>query len=293
MKVAVGFFDGVHLGHRSILAGADAAFTFLNHPLAVLSPGGAPGLLMSAEERIAAIAAALRPGERKVVALPFTEEMRRLPPKDFIAFLKERFPGMDAVRCGSNWRFGVNGAGNVEFARSLGLVVEEAPFVMYAGAAVSSTRIRRALADGDIDGASAMLGRRWSMAGEVFAGKGEGAKLGFPTINLRPLEATVPLRSGVYAVDTELGMGIANWGTAPTMGDAAWKTRTLEVHLKDWREGTLPPRRMTVAFCAFVRGEVAFPSKEALVAQIASDIRSLSVDRPRNLWYNTHTAKGK
>ena len=368
MKLAVGFFDGVHLGHRRILGGADAALTFRNHPSTILSPGSVPPLLMSLQERLAAIAAALRPdsadsmkiGEldnriilnsqfsilnsetqgltpqgfrtrtieeqdnsrilnsqfsilnSKVRALEFTEEMKGLTPQGFIDFLKREYPGLEAIRCGANWRFGAKGAGNAEFARKCGLVVEEVPFVMHRGEAVSSTRIRRALADGDVVDAAAMLGRPWRLFGEVFAGKGEGRKLGFPTLNLRPLQGSdpmrgvqgsdsmrgvqgsdpmrggmqgsdpmlaggqgsVPLRRGVYDVETELGPGVANWGQAPTMGDEAWKECVLEVHLLDKVGLFEPPKMLAVDFIRFIRPERRFESTAELARQIAMDLEN-------------------
>ena len=154
MKLAVGFFDGVHRGHRRILGGADAALTFRNHPSTILSPGSVPPLLMSLPERLEAIASALRPDSQgsdpRVRALEFTEEIKGLTPQGFIDFLKREYSGLEVIRCGPNWRFGAKGAGNAEFARRCGLAVEEVPFVMHNGEAVSSTRIRRALGEGDV-----------------------------------------------------------------------------------------------------------------------------------------------
>ena len=297
MKLAVGFFDGVHLGHRRILGGADAALTFRNHPSTILSPGSVPPLLMSLPERLTAIAAALRPdsadfrtmGEQdnrrslnsKVRALEFTEEMKGLSPQGFIDFLKREYPGLEAIRCGANWRFGAKGAGNAEFARRCGLAVEEVPYVMYRGEAVSSTRIRRALAEGDVADAAAMLGRPWRLSGEVFAGKGKGRKIGFPTLNMRPLQrsdpmqtlGSVPLRRGVYAVETGLGPGVANWGRAPTMGDEAWEECVLEVHLLDKEGAFEPPKVLAVDFLRFIRPERRFSSVEELTRQMASDLK--------------------
>ena len=211
--------------------------------------------------------------QTRVVALPFTQEMKGLTPQEFITFMKREFPGLEAIRCGHNWRFGARGAGNANFARNMGLTVEEVPFVMHGGEAVSSTRIRNALSEGDLENAAAMLGRKWSMTGVVFSGKGEGRKMGFPTINIRPIEGSVPLRTGVYSVETELGLGMANWGKAPTMGKDAWTDRVLEVHLKEWCENMPPPEKLSVTFLKFIRGEMTFPTKEALAAQIAADCK--------------------
>ena len=296
MNLAVGFFDGVHLGHRRILGGADAALTFRNHPSTILSPGSVPPLLMSLSERLEAIASALRSDSQgsdpRVSALEFTEETKGLTPQGFIDFLKREYPGLEVIRCGPNWRFGAKGAGNAEFARRCGLMVEEVPFVMHNGEAVSSTRIRRALGEGDVADAAAMLGRPWRLSGEVFAGKGEGRKIGFPTLNVRPLQGSdpmqaqgsdpmqrmvqgsVPLRRGVYAVETELGPGVANWGQAPTMGDEAWKECVLEVHLLGKDGAFEPPKMLAVEFLRFIRPERRFSSTGELARQIAIDLEN-------------------
>ena len=295
MKLAVGFFDGVHLGHRRILGGADAALTFRNHPSTILSPGSVPPLLMSLPERLEAIASALRPDSQgsdpRVRALEFTEEIKGLTPQGFIDFLKREYSGLEVIRCGPNWRFGAKGAGNAEFARGCGLMVEEVPFVMHNGEAVSSTRIRRALGEGDVADAAAMLGRPWRLSGEVFAGKGEGRKIGFPTLNVRLLQGSdptqaqgsdpmqggqgsVPLRRGVYAVETELGPGVANWGQAPTMGDEAWKECVLEVHLLGKDGPFEPPKMLAVEFLRFIRPERRFSSTAELARQIAMDLEN-------------------
>ena len=135
MNLAVGFFDGVHLGHRRILAQADAALTFLNHPATVFAPDRVPPLLMPTDVRLAAIAEALgteratlagraaRPSEQ-VRALPFTPELAALPPDDFAARLRADYPGLDTVFCGPNWTYGANGAGTADTLRAAGFRVE-------------------------------------------------------------------------------------------------------------------------------------------------------------------------
>ena len=294
MKLAVGFFDGVHLGHRRILSGADAALTFSNHPSTILAPEKTPPLLMPLNERLAAISAALPPKgltsqpqwgqspfnnkgpDPRVVALEFTEAMKGLSPLKFIDFLKREYADLEAIRCGPNWRFGEKGSGNAEFARAMGLQVEEVPFVMHDGEAVSSTRIRNALAAGNVRDAALMLGRDWSLSGRIFAGKGEGRKMGFPTLNVKPFEGSVPLRRGVYVVNTQWGRAVANWGLSPTMGKAAWKECVLEVHILG---NVLPfevPSEMTVSFLRFLREERTFADSMELVRQIADDCGAAS-----------------
>ena len=182
-SLAVGFFDGVHLGHQAILRGADAALTFRNHPLTVLAPEKAPRLIMSCEERVAAIRAC---GVRDVTVVEFTRELAEMPAEEFAArYLTSsvsRLPS--SVRCGANWRFGKGGEGDAGFLRKLGLEVEVAPYAEFKGEPISSSRIRGCLENGEIEDANAMLGRRFQVSGFRFQGKGLGGKIGYPTINL-------------------------------------------------------------------------------------------------------------
>lgn len=272
MNLAVGFFDGVHLGHRRILADADAAFTFRNHPATVFAPAKAPALVMSAEARRAAIAAALRsPDSGNVRMVDFTREFAALPPSDFAALLMREYPGLETVYCGPDWTFGAGGAGNADFLRRRGFAVETIDLVECGGAPVSSTRIRAAIAAGDLAAATACMGRPWRIEGEVVAGKGLGRELGFPTLNLKVPEGLVRPPCGVYAVDTELGRAVANWGLSPTMGADAWHAPMLEVHLLDGEPGN-SPTTLAVDFLKFIRPERRFASLEELKRQIVEDL---------------------
>ena len=238
MTLATGFFDGVHLGHQVILEGADAALTFLEHPLKVLAPEKAPRLLMSFEERIRAIA-------RPVTVLNFTRELAETSAADFAA----RYLKGVKVRCGRNWRFGKGGEGCPEWLKANGYEVEVVPEVEYQGEAISSSRIRAALERGEMEAAAAMLGRPYSVSGAVAAGKGEGRNLGFPTLNLDS-GRDLNLREGVYSA-------IVNYGKAPTFGERAWKRPVLEAHL-----------------VKFLREERKFSSPDELKAQITADLRN-------------------
>ena len=318
MKLAIGFFDGVHLGHRRILAEADAALTFRAHPLSVLAPDKAPPLLMTPEERLAAIAAALKgtpatfppshlptfpPSHLptfppRVRALSFTRELAAEPADAFAARLRHDYPELATILCGPNWRFGAGGAGDADFLRAHGFAVEVVPLEELDGAPVSSTRIRAALQAGDLPLANAMLGRPFTVAGEVVPGKGEGRKLGFPTINVRPanpcLARLLPL--GVYVADTDWGRAVANWGQAPTMGEQAWTSPVLEVHVVGRGEGEKVGRgegekvgrgeggkvgrgegeKVEISLRRFLRPERRFDSVEALREQIKTDVFSAS-----------------
>ena len=126
-SLAVGFFDGVHLGHQAILKGADAALTFRNHPLTILAPERAPRLIMSCEERVAAIKAC---GVKDVTVVDFTPELAEMPAEEFVdSFLKRKGFRFSTVRCGANWRFGAGGAGDAAFLRERGFGGE---VVLYA-----------------------------------------------------------------------------------------------------------------------------------------------------------------
>lgn len=275
MNLAVGFFDGVHLGHRRILAQADAALTFLNHPATVFAPDRVPPLLMPTASRLSAIGAALAkhvPVAEPVRALPFTPELAALPPDTFAARLRADYPDLDTIFCGPNWTYGANGAGTAKTLRAAGFRVETVPFVILDGEPVSSTRIRAALAAGRLDEATALLGRPYAVEGTPFSGKGVGRTLGRPTVNLRLPDGLVRLPLGVYAVQTPFGVGVANYGRAPTLGARAWPEPILEVHLLNPPGYFAVPAAFSVSFMRFIRPERTFASLAELQSQIALDI---------------------
>lgn len=273
--LAIGFFDGVHLGHQSILSGATCALTFVNHPLSVLSPDSAPDLLMDAKSRIDAIKAC---GVEKVYALEFTRETAQVEPSEFV---ERALPGIPfglkdvgKVRCGENWRFGKGGGADAEYLKRRGIAVDVVPYVEYEGGKISSTRIRSALAGGDIESVNAMIGRKWSVSGKTAQGKGEGRKHGAPTVNVMP--SFVPqMPRGVYLVEVGGVMGVANWGVAPTMRARAWASPVLEIHFFS------PPgdvgEELKVEFHSFIRPERIFPDEASLFAQIEKDIAQARV----------------
>ena len=276
-SLAVGFFDGVHLGHQAILKGADAALTFRNHPLTVLAPEKAPRLIMSVEERVAAIKAC---GVKDVTVLDFTRELAEMSADEFAAsFLKRpggRFP---VLRCGANWRFGKGGEGNAEWLRAKGIDVEIVPYAEYKSETVSSSRIRRCLENGEIEDANAMLGRKFQVSGSRFQGKGLGTAIGYPTVNLQLSTSTSSLHLplGVYEVEVEGRKAIANYGLAPTMGGRAWASPILEVHLLDNRtiEQSEQSNNPIISFVRFIRPEKKFDSIDDLKRQIAADCATI------------------
>ena len=276
--VAVGFFDGVHRGHQAILAGADRAHTFRQHPLSVLAPARAPRLLMSLDERLAAIRAC---GVREVVALDFTPELAALAPEDFLdRYLKPSDGAASwSVRCGANWNFGKGGVGNADWLRAHGVEVSVVPYADYEGAPVSSSRIRAALAAGDVAAADAMLGRPFRVRGVAAeaAHKGVGTKLGYPTVNVLLPELAIDLPHGVYVVEVDGHRGIANYGVAPTMGERKWPSPILEIHFLGpvpKAEGPVPTPPFEIDFLLFLRKECKFGSISELQAQIEQDCRA-------------------
>ena len=266
--VAAGFFDGVHLGHRKILEGAAAALTFKNHPSSILKPEDEPTLLMTFAEKEEVIKSC---GVKKVIALDFTRELASEPPEKFIEFLSS----FSKIRCGADWRFGKGAKGNAEFLRARGFEVEVVQYAEFQGERISSTRIRSALKKGDLESANAMLGRNWSVLGEIVTGKGVGRALGYPTVNLKILNTPPELPAGVYEVSAFGVKAIANWGYAPTMGEDAWKEKTLEIHFK----GDTPKafddiaksNQVKIEFTRFIRQERKFATLEDLKLQIKED----------------------
>ena len=275
-SVAVGFFDGVHAGHRAILANADAAITFREHPLSVVAPDRAPRLIMSAEDRIAAIRAC---GVDEVIALKFDRDTARLSPKEFsdIHFLKRFGTDPSGIRiiCGENWRFGKDGVGDAQALRDMGYGVTVVPYAEFKGAPVSSSRIRDALECGHVEDANAMLGRRFGVSGVAVAGKGEGRRIGWPTLNLELPSLMLRIPLGVYEVVVDGSVGIANYGLAPTFGERAWSRPVMEVHFPDVVPKSGRSNSRAVELVRFVRQERKFDSIDGLKRQIAADCEAV------------------
>jgi len=280
--VAVGVFDGVHLGHQRLLhellemaaqlESVPTVVTFRNHPDQVLR-GSAPPLLVSVPHRLRLLR---RAGVQRLVLLDFEPRLQQLTARQFaqdllLARLRARglLLGYDSAlgrdREGTPARF-------EELGRELGFAVRiGAPF-MVDGATVSSTTIRRAIASGDLQQSQRLLGRYPSAFGKVAHGDHRGRQLGFPTANVLPQSPVLPPH-GVYAVEAILDgqalHGVANLGVRPTF--APGHGPVLEVHLFDF-DGDLYDRELEVCFVEFVRSERKFESAAALQAQIARDV---------------------
>lgn len=278
---ALGMFDGVHAGHAALIGEAvrraretgimAVVVTFRQSPLSVLRPDMAPGDIQSPEEKLAAIEAL---GVDAAVCEEFTPEYAAQPGCEFARRLKECL-GARAVVAGFNYTFGARGACGADelrrFGGELGFEAVIMEPVGQGGEPVSSTRIRQALAQGDLDAVAAMLGRPYEMRGVVAPGKRLGRTLGFPTANLN-LERTRALpRAGVYVCELRLGgdwlPGVLNIGSQPT---APSGVLTCEVHaLCDI--GDVYGQHMQVRFLAFQRPERRFGGVEELRAQVERD----------------------
>lgn len=273
MTVAIGFFDGVHLGHQAILKGADVALTFENHPLSLLAPEKAPRLIMSLEDRLAAIKAC---GVKDVRALEFTPELASMIPEEFVGRALSPLSAEISVRCGDNWRFGKGGAGDAAWLNAHGISATVVPYAEYKGEIVSSTRIRRALEAGKIEDANHMLGRAYTISGDIFSGKGKGKELGYPTVNIRPLShshSTLQLPLGVYEVEMEGSRAIANYGLAPTFGADSWLEPVWELHFL--HNSLFNIHTSSFELVRFIRPERKFASLEDLKRQIALDCATI------------------
>jgi len=287
--LAIGVFDGVHLGHRAVItraiddaraAGGQAAVvTFDPHPVRVLRPDKAPRLLTSTEHKLRIIRSL---GIEHLLVVPFTPEFAETEPAEFIRSLAAHCR-LREVCVGHEWAFGKGRAGNLALLDRLGheLGFDEVgvPAVTIDGEVVSSTATRAAVEAGDLAKAARLLGRPYSVLGTVKAGAQLGRKLGFPTANLAAHNEQFP-PNGVYAVEVEiqgqLVRGVANIGVRPTLEQAQGE-RLLEVHLLDF-QADLYGQDLEVVFRRFLRSEQKFPSLDALRAQIARDAETTRAD---------------
>ena len=274
---ALGFFDGVHLGHGALLAACcrlaaehgckAAAVTFSSHPDGLVL-GKAPYLINSIEDRVRLLKEA---GMDDVVVLPFDRAMQTMPWEDFLALLEKRYAAAGLV-CGHDFRFGSKGAGNADllraYCREKGMACAVIPEQKLDGITVSSTHIRMLLERGDVENAARFLGHPHVLTGEVVSGRKLGRTLGIPTANLLIPEGVAQLRYGVYAckaqVEGEEYLAVTNVGNRPTVGG---HRVTVEPWLLDF-EGDLYGKALSLQFFAFLRPEKKFDSLEELKEEI-------------------------
>ncbi len=280
-SVALGNFDGVHLGHAAVLRAAHAArpdaplavLTFEPHPREIFRPDDPPFRLTLAAERADALAAL---GCELLYELPFNLEFSLMTADAFVTEVLHDGLGARHLTTGADFAFGHRRGGNCGFmaarAEALGMGVTQVPALSDASGPLSSTRIRRALQDGYPERATEELGRPWAIRGEVAHGDKRGRTIGFPTANV-PLGRHLEPARGVYAVtirtaDGTMFDGVANIGRRPTVNEGP--ESRLEVNLFDF-SGDIYETEITVALIAYIRPEVKFSGLDALKSQIAAD----------------------
>jgi riboflavin kinase / FMN adenylyltransferase len=283
--LALGNFDGLHRGHMKIIdrvrrragerAGTPAAMTFDPHPSRVLRPDKAPPLLMTTTQKLDALS---RAGMQGVAVVRFTHEMSLWEPEPFVRTVLVEWLHVAEVWVGANFLFGHNRAGTFSVLRSLGarygFRAEKIDPVRYKDFVVSSTRVRRLIAEGRVDEAAALLGHHYFIDGSIARGAGRGRGIGFPTANIcTENELTPP--TGVYAtlatIDGVVHKSITNVGLRPTFGDV--DHIVVETHIFDFNRD-LYGERLRLSFVQRLRDERAFPDVDALRAQIEADCRA-------------------
>lgn len=283
IAVALGTFDGLHIGHQQVIGGAvdwakknngvSAVFTFSNHPLSVVSPEICPPLIYSNEVKSRLLA---QMGVDILFNIPFTSELLQLSPEMFIDMLYTNIKPKQII-VGPNYSFGYKGKGTPEMlqlaGKHLGFGVEVYPAVTTNGLIVSSTAIRNHLAAGNIEEASALLGRQYTLYNmTVISGQKRGRQLGYPTANLALPPGMIIPPDGVYAVrlryGSQLYTGVANIGSNPTFMD---HSRRIEVHILNFSQD-IYQQTLDIIFFKRLRPETRFSSPELLKQQIALDI---------------------
>ena len=266
-RVAVGTFDGVHLGHREVIRGSDTVLTFDPHPLQVVHPGATPKLLDSFPIKRDLIASL---GVLQLVVIPFDREFAGRTHEEFVeSVLIERL-GATHVSVGENFRFGRRAQGDADYLRSrTEFETRVVSLVEAEGETVSSSHIRALVAAGEVDVAARLLGAPFTLEGEVVAGDRRGRELGMPTANLIPDDRVVVPGHGVYAATLDGRPAAVNVGERPTFESG--RGVLVEAHVIDF-EGDLYGRTVRIAFLARLRGERRFASAEALVEQMRADV---------------------
>jgi len=281
--LTIGVFDGVHLGHKHLLSQLteeakkrnllSGVVTFHQRPRQVLSPRSKLSLLTDLDQRIAL----LKSESIEVIAiLSFTSELAQLSASQFVSLLK-KYLRMKGLVIGPDFALGRNREGNIDTLRKLGedmnFTVSVIPPAMINGEVVSSTAIRKALADGDTKRAVCLIGRPFSLYGQVITGVGRGAKLGFPTANLAIDSKQALPADGVYAtwayIDGKAYLSMTNIGKRPTFGD---NKRIVEVYVLDYLSN-LYGRELKIDIIERLREEKRFDNAEELKRQIAEDIK--------------------
>jgi len=284
--VAIGVFDGVHLGHQQVIRQAisdsqqqeavSIVVTFDCHPNSVVAPERTPSLIYPLSKKLRVIESM---GINTALLIHFDKTFSQMPAEGFIRSLARDFKNIHSVCVGSNFTFGHKRQGNVELLKTLGkelnFAVHGLSAVALDGERVSSTRIREAIRNGNLDAATQMLGRAYSLVGKIVEGHKVGRKLGFPTANLDVAELVLP-PNGVYAAHAEVAgkthRAAVNIGVRPTIKNLTPRLH-VEAHLLDF-SGDLYGQEIELTFAEKLRDEQKFASPEALRQQIAKDVEA-------------------
>lgn len=283
--LAIGVFDGVHLGHQAVIStsaeharaenGTPVVVTFDPHPEKILRPDKAPHLLTATAHKIALIRAL---GVRHLLIIPFDKDFAATEPEVFVQQLVQHSKPLSEICVGHEWSFGKHRRGNLQLLQALGAQfhfdVVGIPVVTVNGGIVSSTTIRRAVEAGDLKKAATMLGREYTILGTVVHGDNLGKKIGFPTANLSAHSEQFP-PNGVYfaeaALDGVMYPGVVNLGYRPTMSNSR-SDRILEVYLFDF-DRDIYGKDLELRFVRYLRPEKKFESVDTLVEQIERDVQ--------------------
>jgi len=265
--VAIGTFDGVHLGHQAVIDDADTVLTFDPHPLEILHPAALPKLIMPFEVKRDVIEGL---GVRELVVIPFDREFAELSAEQFVERVLVEGLTAERVSVGENFRFGAKAKGDPEMlAERAEFETRVVPLVEVDGETVSSTRIRAQVAAGDMEGARRCLGAPFMVEGTVVEGDQRGRALGFPTANLVPDDRLVIPGHGVYAAFANGAPAAVNVGIRPTFDSG--RGVLIETYLID-RDEDLYGSTLRVAFVERLRGERRFAGVEELIAQMRIDV---------------------
>jgi riboflavin kinase / FMN adenylyltransferase len=267
-RVAIGTFDGVHCGHREVIAGSDSVLTFDPHPVSVVAPQHTPKLLTDLEVKADLIASL---GVRELIVIPFDERFAARDAEQFIADVVVGALGATHVSIGENFRFGHKAQGDARLLdadRRFSTTVH--PLLEMDGEVVSSSHIRGLVLAGEVDRAARLLGAPFQLRGEVVHGDQRGRTLGFPTANLIPVERMACPGHGVYACLADGQPAAVNIGVRPTFDTG--RGELIEAYLLDF-DGDLYGQRLRLDFLRRLRGERRFDSAQALVEQMHDDVR--------------------
>jgi riboflavin kinase/FMN adenylyltransferase len=268
-NVAIGTFDGVHLGHQAVIEGADTVLTFDPHPLLVLHPAATPKLIMPFEVKRDVIEGL---GVEELVVIPFDREFASRSAEDFIEHVLLEKLDAKQVSVGENFRFGAKAKGDPAMLESrTEFQTRVVPLVEVDGETVSSTRIRALVAAGEMDPARRCLGAPFMVEGEVVTGDQRGRELGFPTANIVPDDRLVIPGHGVYAAFANGVPAAVNVGIRPTFETG--RGVLIETYLID-REEDLYGKTLRVAFVERLRGERSYPDVEELIEQMHRDVEN-------------------